>query len=289
MKPHFHKVPVPIQDSFSIRHDVMPNFGKLLHYHPELELHYTIKGEGIRLVGDNISHFGVGEVILLGENLPHVWRSKDGENSENIVEAIVIQFSPHCLGKNFFQLPETYLIPRIFELAKKGLIIQGDTAEKIRGLMVRSLHASRFERILYLLEIIGTISESEDTATIASSFAFYKPNELESARLDSIYSYTLANFDKEISLEDIASVSNLSITSFCRYFKTMTKKTYFDFLTEVRISHACRMIVEDKYAINVICFDCGFNNVSNFYRHFKKIIGLTPFEYKKKYKEECVA
>lgn len=270
MKPHFHKVPVPIQDTFSIRHDIVPNFGKLLHYHPELELHYTIKGEGIRLIGDNISHFTAGEVILVGENLPHAWRSKEDENFENEVEAIVIQFSPHCLGKDFFQLPETYRVPRIFELAKKGLRIQGYSGEKVRQLMVKSLEASRFERILCLLDIIRVISEAEDITTIASSFAFYKPNESESARLDTVYSYTLTHFKEEISLEDIASVSNLSITSFCRYFKTMTKKTYFDFLTEVRISHACRMIVEDKYPIAVICFECGFNNISNFYRHFKK-------------------
>ena len=292
MKPHFHKVPVPIQDSFSVRHDKLPNFEKLLHYHPELELHYTIKGEGIRLIGDNVSHFSEGEVILLGENLPHAWRGKEQEMAgaeDYAVEAIVIQFSPACLGRDFFQLPEAYLIPRIFEAAKKGLLIHGRSAEMIRTLMYRMVNANRFERIIGLLQILQIISEREETTTIASAHAFYKPSENESLRLNNVIAYTLSNFRSDIKLEEIAVIANLSVNSFCRYFKSMTSKTYLDFLTEIRISHACRMMMEDRFSIAIICYECGFNNVSNFYRHFKRFTGFTPFEYKRKFKEKCVA
>lgn len=292
MKPHFHKVAVPLQSSFSVRHDKLPNFGKLLHYHPELELQYVIKGEGIRLVGDNVSHFTAGEVVLLGENLPHGWRAKEQEltdGSDYAVEAIVIQFSPNCLGKEFFQLPESYLIPRIFESAKKGLLIHGESAEQIRQLMIELSTAGRFERILYLLKILQIISEKEEVTTIASAHAFYKVNDHESLRLNNVIAYALTNFKKDINLDEIAVIANLSVNSFCRYFKSMTNKTFLDFLTEIRISHACRMIIEDRYAIGVICYECGFNNVSNFYRHFKRFTGLTPYEYKRKYNEQCVA
>lgn len=293
MKIHFHKVPVPIQDSFSVRHDHAPNFGRLLHYHPELELHFTIRGEGIRLVGDNVSHFKEGELILLGENLPHAWRGREAaveETSEGAwVEAIIIQFSPNCLGKDFFDLPEAYLIPHIFELAKKGLLIHGASSQLIKELMYKAVKAARFERVISLLKILQIISEKEEFSVIASAHAFYKPNSHESERLNEVLVFTLSNFKREISLEEAAAVSNLSVTSFCRYFKTVTNKTYLDFLTEVRISHTCRMIIEDKYPIAMICFECGFNNISNFYRHFKKFTGLTPFEYKQKYKREYVA
>jgi len=292
MKPHFHKVAVPLQSSFSVRHDKLPNFGKLLHYHPELELQYVIKGEGIRLVGDNVSHFTAGEVVLLGENLPHGWRAKEQEltdGADYAVEAIVIQFSPNCLGKEFFQLPEAYLIPRIFESAKKGLLVHGESAEQIRQLMIELSTAGRFERILYLLKILQIISEKEEVTTIASAHAFYKVTDHESLRLNSVIAYALTNFKKDINLDEIAVIANLSVNSFCRYFKSMTNKTFLDFLTEIRISHACRMIIEDRYAIGVICYECGFNNVSNFYRHFKRFTGLTPFEYKRKYNKQCVA
>lgn len=292
MKPHFHKVAVPMQNSFSVRHDKLQNFGKLLHYHPELELQFVIKGEGIRLIGDNVSHFREGEVILLGENLPHAWRGKEQElNDANdySVEAIVIQFSLNCFGKDFFHLPEAYLMPRIFELAKKGLLVHGESAEMIRKLMYKITKANRFERVLYLLKILQIMSEKEEVTAIASAHAFYKPNEHESLRLNNVIAYTLTNFKKDINLEEIALVANLSVNSFCRYFKSMTNKTYLDFLTEIRISHACRMIMEDRYSIAVVCYECGFNNVSNFYRHFKRFTGFTPFEYKRKYKERCVA
>jgi AraC-like DNA-binding protein len=289
MKPHFHKVAVPIHNSFSVRHDRQQQFGRLLHYHPELELHFMIKGEGIRLIGDNVSHFTGGEVILLGENLPHAWKEKDSDNADDYVEAIVIHFSPACLGKDFFELPEAYLIPRVFEAAKKGLLIQGESAEMVKKLMLEITQATRFERILKLLQILQIISERDETKTIASAHAFYKANENESLRLNNVIAHTLKNFKKEINLEEISVVANLSVNSFCRYFKSMTNKTYLDFLTEVRISHACRMIMEDRDAIPIVCYDCGFNNVSNFYRHFKRFTGYTPFEYKRKYKEKCVA
>ena len=102
MKPHFHKIPPTLQSSFSIRHDIKPDFGNVWHFHPELELHYVIKGEGVRFIGDNISNFTEGEMILLGENLPHTWRCKDEyfqSNPDMNVEAMVIQFLPVCLGK----------------------------------------------------------------------------------------------------------------------------------------------------------------------------------------------
>lgn len=293
MKPYFHKVPVPIQNSFVIRHDRINAFGKLLHYHPELELHYMIKGEGIRLIGDNVSHFKAGEVILLGENLPHAWKQREiGEEipaNEYQIEAIVVQFKHDCLGKDFFSLPEAYLIPRVFDLAKKGLLISGGTAEEIRKLMKTMTECSKFEQVISLLKILQLLSESEETTQIVTTaYAFYKPNEFETDRLNKIIAYTLSNFNGEITLEEVASLSNFSVTSFCRYFKGATQKTYFDFLTEVRISHACRMIIEDKCPLSYICFECGFNNVSNFYRHFKKIMGMTPFEYKCQYKKDYI-
>ncbi|RRN76582.1 AraC family transcriptional regulator, partial [Pseudoxanthomonas sp. SGD-10] len=118
---------------------------------------------------------------------------------------------------------------------------------------------------------------------VNAQYAFNQSNEADTIRLNNVFNYTHNNYKKEITLEEISSISNLSVTSFCRYFKMMTKKTYYDFLIEIRVSHACRMLVENKLPTEVICFDCGFNNVSNFYRHFKKVTGMTPLDYKKKY------
>jgi len=287
MKPLFRKVPVKLESSFSVRHDVMPNFGNVWHYHSELELHYTIRGEGVRFIGDNIGNFSPDEIILLGENLPHAWRCKEEyyqNNPDLEIEAIVIQFLPDCLGKYLLTLPETYLIPKLYEKAKSGMIFKGAAKKKIAGLMKAASTATDLDRIILLLSILKTMAETDEYKPIVNGHnAFYQSNESDTIRLNKVYNYTLSNYKKDITLEEIASISNLSVTSFCRYFKMMTKKTYYDFLIEIRISHACRFLVENKLPTEVICFDCGFNNVSNFYRHFKKVTGITPLEYKRKY------
>lgn len=292
MKPHFHKVPTNTGHSFSIRHDIKPNFGSIWHYHPELELHYVIKGEGVRFIGDNVSNFSSGEVLLLGENLPHTWRCNKEYfqgNAELQVEAIVIQFMPDCLGIDFLNLSETYAIRKLYEKAKQGLIIKGQTAQRLKTHMESALMAGPLQRLVILLSILELLTESDDMEMITAANAFYQSNEMETVRLNNVCSYTLANYAKDISLDEIAAIANLSTTSFCRYFKLMTHKTYNDFLTEVRVSHACRALVENRLNIEIICFDSGFNNLSNFYRHFKKVKGTTPLEYKKQYlKSEAV-
>ncbi|CAG5009321.1 HTH-type transcriptional activator RhaR [Dyadobacter sp. CECT 9275] len=282
MKPHFHRVPIKSQTSFSIRHEKESSFGTVWHYHPELELHYLVKGRGVRFIGDNISNFSDGELILLGQNLPHTWRVEEASDRAH-VEVIIIHFLPDCLGSDLLLLPEAYLIPKLFEKAKKGLVINGTAREKVIGLMHHAVDAQNLDRLIALLSILKILAETDETESIASAHAFYKSNDSETLRLNKIYAYTLANYKSDINLQDVASIANLGITSFCRYFKMMTKKTYNDFLVEIRISHACRFLIEDRLATEVICFECGFNNVSNFYRHFKKVTDMTPMEYKKKY------
>ena len=287
MKAQFHKVPVDMQRSFTIRHHQKPHFDTTWHYHPELELVYIIRGEGVRLIGDNISPFSLGEIVLVGANLPHVWRCSTEyfQHNPNLqAEAIVLQFTPECLGRFLLNLPEAYLIPKLFEKAKSGLLISGEAKTRLEPLMRAAVHATDLDRIILLLSILRIISETTDIQTITSEHhAFKQSNESDVQRIDKVYHYTMSNYQKDIMLEEVAAITNLSITSFCRYFKLITKKTYYDFLTEIRISQACRLLIEDKLPTEIICFDCGFNNKSNFYRHFKKITELTPLEYKRKY------
>jgi len=287
MKPHFLKVAVQPQNSFSVRHDVLPTFRGIWHYHPELELHYVIKGEGVRFIGDNISNFSAGEVLLLGENLPHCWRCKEEyfhPDSELNVEVIVIHFLPDCLGKYLLNLPEAYLLPKLFDKAKSGIVMGEKNKAELTRLMREAVGATNLDRIIILLSILRVLAENDDYESITLSHnEFHQSNESDTIRLNKVCSYTLANYKKEIGLQEIAAIGNLSVTSFCRYFKLMTKKTYSDFLTEIRISHACRFLIEDKLPTEVLCFECGFNNVSNFYRHFKKVTNMTPLEYKRRY------
>jgi AraC-like DNA-binding protein len=273
MKPHYHKVPKNLENSFSLRKDVSANFESTWHYHPELELNYTKKGEGLRFIGDNISNFNSDEMLLLGENLPHTWKSHDAylhPQSKLEVEAIVMHFLPDCLGQEFLSLPEAYQLTQLIKKAKNGLLIKGDTKRKLLNLLEATYQAENLDRISLFISILSTLAETNEYEPITSSHAFYQSNQLETDRLNQIYTYTLKNYMNKISLTEIASLSCLSITSFCRYFKMMTNKTYTDFLSEIRISYACKFLIENKQlTIESISTETGFNNVSNFFRQFK--------------------
>jgi AraC-like DNA-binding protein len=288
MKPHYHKVPKKLENSFSLRKDISANFESTWHYHPELELHYTKKGEGLRFIGDNISNFNSDEMLLLGENLPHTWKSHDAylnPQSKLEVEAMVMHFLPDCLGQEFLSLPEAYQLNQLIKKAKNGLLIHGDTKRKLLNLLEATYQAENLDRISLFISILSTLAETKEYEPITNSHAFYQSNQLETDRLNQIYTYTLKNYMNKISLAQIASLSCLSITSFCRYFKMMTNKTYTDFLSEIRISYACKFLIENKQlTIESISSETGFNNASNFFRQFKKTIGLTPKAYRKKYR-----
>lgn len=284
MKPHFHKVPLQLESSFSIRRDT--SFGSLWHYHPELELHYLIKGEGVRFIGDNISNFSDGEIVLLGENVPHKWHGREEVSQEvthNCVEAIVLHFSSNFMGDGMLLLPEARLLPLLFEKAKKGMVIINESREKLIPLIEAAAKAENLDRLIALLSILQVLSETKEYYQITREQSFYQSDKYETERLNIVCSYTMANYSQHITLEKIAGISNLTATSFCRYFKLMTNKTYYDFLTEIRINHACYFLIEDKMSVEQIADKCGFYNISNFYRQFKKVIGVTPLTYKREY------
>ena len=281
MKPHFHKVPQQLESSFSIRRD--SSFGSLWHYHPELELHYLIRGEGVRFIGDNISNFSDGEIVLLGENLPHKWHCREDDITQDGVEAIVLHFSSNFMGKDMLSLPEARLLPLLFEKAKRGMVIINGSRDKLIPLIEAVLKAEGLERLIALLSILKVLSETKDYHEVTRKSSFYQSNKYETERLNVVCNYTMANYSQPITLEQIAAISNLTVTSFCRYFKLMTNKTYYDFLTEIRISHACHFLIEDKMSVDQIADKCGFYNISNFYRQFKKVIGVTPLTYKREY------
>ena len=217
MKAYYHQVSKPSQNSFLVRHDIAPNFGKPVHYHADLELHLTLKGEGVRFIGDKVSSFEPGDILLLGEDLPHAWHAR--EETDSGVEAVIIQFKRNCLGNDFFLLPELIHIHQLYEMAKKGLLLHGKCRDKVEALMLKSIDSGHFQRVIILLEILNLIADTKEYSTISTTEVAYKGDVEDARRLDKIYAYTLANFKKDISLAEIAAVGNLSVTSFCRYLK----------------------------------------------------------------------
>ena len=288
MKAHLMKIHLEAEHSFSVRHDIAPHFYNHWHYHPELELVHFIKGYGRQFIGDHIHHFKANDMILLGSNLPHWFRSDDKylrKNSTLQVEAIVVHFTPECLGPGFFKLPENKDVLKLFDKAQQAVRIKHQTRIAVAGYMQQLVAARKGERIILLMQILHAIAGSRQTKTVCSKGLDFHYNEMEADRMNNIYQHIMKNFSREITLEQIAGVAHISPNSFCRYFKSRIKKTFSQFLMEVRIGHACKLLAETQKTIAEVCYESGFNNFSNFNRHFKTLTGKTPMAHRKHYQE----
>lgn len=256
------------------------------HYHPEVELTLIRKGHGMRLVGDGMEPFEDGDLVLLGANLPHLWRSDAAyfQGAPDLhTEAVAIHFREDFWGRSFLDLPELQAVKGLLERSKRGLRIAGRSQQYIGEKMEAILQARNTKRITLLLEMLEFIAHCKEY-TYLSSLGFSKSYDLQKTdSINAIYTYTLDHFQEKISLKEVAATANISPHSFCRYFKSRTHKTYWRFLLEVRIGYACKLLIENSMSISQVCYTCGFNNLSNFNRQFKTIVGLSPTLYLKEY------
>ena len=286
MRPQLLKVSKDPQCSFSVRQDTVPYINNRWHLHLELELIHFKKGEGTQFIGDNIKRFKSGDVVLVGANLPHYWRFDDiffEEEAKGMTDIRVVHFSENFLGEEFLQLPENNNIRAVFDKAKRGLQIQGKERQKIAEILEQLLFVEGTQRIILMIEALAIISSGKQFS-ILSSIGF-KPDNLvqESDRINAIYEYSLKNFKRKIQLEEIAEVANISPNSFCRYFKSKTRKTYSQFLIELRVGHACKLLIENNQCLKRLCYESGFNNFTSFHKYFKTITGKSPLIYQKEF------
>lgn len=289
MRPILRKVDAGYGESFSVREDIFPYLYNHWHYHPEVELTYIREGKGVRLVGDNREQFADGDLILLGANLPHVWRS-DSEYFKGLahlhVEAIAIQFKEDFWGKDFLSLPELKPVKELLFNARRGIKISGRTKQKVITKMEALLKVRPEDRLEYLLHILQLIARSKDYTFLCSQGFARAYNFTDTDKINLVYAYTFTNFQNKITIKDIAAAVNISQNSFCRYFKSRTLKTYWQFLLEVRVGYACKLLIENEHGVSQIGYNSGFNNLSNFNRQFKSITGKTPLQYQKIYNHD---
>lgn len=288
MKPQLLKVPKGLQKSFSIRRDVVLYFYNRWHYHPELELIHIEQGSGTQFVGDNIRNFQSGDLLLIGPNLPHYWRCDEKyfqRGSQLYAQATVVHFSEEMLGKNFLALPENKSIHDLLVKAQLGLKILGGGTEKVKTLLHDLLNQTSGNSIISLLQILETLAHCEDIQVLSNTQYQNEYDQYDTDRINHIYQYSISHFQKKISIEEIAEVANISPHSFCRYFKSRSRKTYSQFLLELRVGHACKLLSESRIPVAQVCFESGFNNFANFNKYFKLHTGKSPMQYQKEFRK----
>ncbi|ULQ51045.1 AraC family transcriptional regulator [Flavihumibacter fluvii] len=281
MKPYLERLPMASDSSFVARTYRTPHFEVPWHQHPEIELILFLEGEGNAFVGNHIGNFNSGDIYLLGSNLPHTFQKAE---QEMVTSAVVVQFLHNCWGDQLLQMPECRAIKALFETANAGLKLQGETVEQLRPLIAQLEHAIGFNRVMLLWQCLGIISAKKEYELLSTQ-NMANLQTRQQARVDKIFLYTIEHFAEGITLEDIAAHVNMSIPAFCLYFRKHTKKTYIEFLNEVRIGKACQQLIDTQKTISEIAYDCGYNTLANFNKQFLKIRKIQPSQYRKIFSE----
>lgn len=283
-KPTLEKVNPGFGSSFSLKHyadEAQQAHRPFWHFHPEIELVYIKGGSGKRHIGNHLSYYQSGDLVLIGSMLPHSGFTDrlSGNESET-----VIQFRDDCFGADFFQLSEMQDIQQLLIRAKAGVSYYGLAKEKIGRRIEGMVELNNFSRLLELLKVLKELAEADEYKLLNAEGYSLEVDTTDDERINLIYNYVQANFQRPIPLEEIAGVANMTVPSFCRYFKRISNKKFTRFTNEIRIVHACKLLTHSKSSIAEISLESGFNNFSHFNRQFKEFTGESPMAYRKQFK-----
>lgn len=263
----------------------VPGLNSSWHFHPEFELLYISEGNGIRFVGNHISPFSDGEFALVGAYLPHLWRNDPSyytPESTKTVNAVVAKFTKDFMGNDIYQIPEFISIGKLLHDSKFGILFSKEVSKTLHDDLMNLSDLSLPEQHLGLFKLLHRLSlidEKHKTNLCSTDLRQSKGGSSE--RIDKVLRYITDKYNTNITLEEIADVACMTTNSFCRYFKKMTNKSFTQFLNEIRVRNASKLLVKDnnKY-ISEIAYDVGFNTVANFNKKFKQFTGLTPKEFR---------
>jgi AraC-like DNA-binding protein len=247
------------------------------HYHPEYELTHIQQGSGKRMVGDSYGHFGSGDLVLIGPDLPHTWVSDKEPNSRS--SAVVIQFSETFI-ESFFQHSECAAIRKLLSQSGQGLYFPLQPGAVILSAIDRLPDYKGMDRITGLLQILNSLA-GKKAVPLASSYFQPTLGKKSESRINKICQYIHRHSSEDIPLKKIADLVHLSESAFCKFFKRTTGKTYSDYLNEIRIGHSCHLLMESDDTIAEIAYQSGFESLTYFNRVFLRKKGLRPGDFRK--------
>ncbi|WP_338869571.1 AraC family transcriptional regulator [Spirosoma sp. SC4-14] len=288
MKQPLRKDLEPVATSFIVKELVESHFDPNWHFHPHYQLFLVEEGTGTRFIGDSIKPFGPGDLVFLGPNLPHLWRSDQAyfdKHSGLITRGIVVYFADDFLGSDFFDKQEMLPLRQLLTHARQGLEWTGATRSYVEAaLRAMTKQTGSFDRVISLLVLLNALSHAPDYRYLTSPGYTNTVKPTETDRMQLVHDYVLGHFPDNLSLETVADLAGMTPPAFCRYFKARANKTFSEFVSEVRIGHACKLLLNGKLSVTQISFESGFRTLSNFNRQFKEITGQTPSSYVKTYR-----
>jgi AraC-like DNA-binding protein len=277
----YEKISVPYKKTFITRRLKMDPKSNKIHSHKNFELNLIVSGSGRRIVGNHISSYSKGDLVLLGPNVYHCWEVQSVEPDEPEAECIVTHFSENFSHSEFFNTPEFEEVVDLLKKADSGIFFHGKKAEKVAATITKMVNLSGLEHYIKLLEVFNLLLQIEDREYLALPSAQPDIHEKNMDQINKIYEYVFQNIREGIKLQEASSIVCMEPGSFCRYFKKKTNQTFMDYVKNVRIGIAAKLLAETDKQITQICFECGYNNLANFNHYFKDIMRKTPSEYRK--------
>lgn len=276
-------IPVPRDKTVIVQKDVLPHFYPHLHRHEEIQLTWIQQGEGTLVAENNMYAFRGGEIYWLGVNLPHVFKSDPSyfsPASRKKIRTLNIFFNTKGQLDSFFELPEIKNVKNFLENQQSGFKVPPQHVEEISRKMLRIEHSAGIDQLVHFIELLKLLSSFAELAPLSARSKPVSYSEHEGIRLDAIFNYIMQQYDRPITLEDVARQAHMTPQAFCRYFKKHTLHTFVSFLNKVRINEACKKLTDGEYdSIATVAYNCGFNSITNFNRVFKSITGKSPSEY----------
>lgn len=271
------KIPKPEDEALVYQEDRESVFYDQLHQHEEIQISYIVEGSGSLMVGDTVNDYKKNDILVIGENVPHVFKSDISNTNRSVMYTLF--FTKNSFGKDFFRLPDLTSTNAFFQESTFGMKILSNQ-QQIINLFEKLKDQNKIERISSLLNILNIILHSEKQPL--SSFVYRKKfTEDEGKRMRAVFEHALERYNEPISLEVMAEKAHMSKNAFCRYFKKHTNKTFFQFLIEIRIENAGKLLQNNKeLSIASVSDQCGFQNIANFNRKFKELKGVTPTQFR---------
>lgn len=261
-------------------------FDKPWHFHQEYELVLIDRSSGTQLIGDKVKLFNDGDLFLIGPNIPHMFKNFDEYYElEKNATSLFLHFNEDFLGEKFISLPEMKAVKKVLNKSAFALEIYGQTRQNITRYLKNMETQSPSRRMLGLLTILIELSESQEfDMLLNTNYAVNNIPTKDSTRINTVLDYIMQNYQEKIYITEVAELVNMSDAAFSRYFKKHTQITFSQYLTEIRISQACQLLIQGDENITQVGFLCGFDNLSNFYRHFKKVTGKIPKDYQQEFR-----
>lgn len=278
---HEH-IDFPLQTAVKVKWQHKPHFTYPWHFHTEYEIIYVIEGTGNSFVGNSIESFEPGDVALLGSNLPHFWRSDEkyyAKNNQKKINYIVIQFSKELFDESLFRFVEFKTLRDLMKRSARGIRFLEPFNKKAGKKIMKIARSKGFKQFILFLELLQDFGTTEQYRLLAAESSDDEELNFTDDRMTNVLHYLNTSYRNKVELEKVANIAHLHPAAFCRYFKQKIGKSLSDYLNDMRMSYACRLILDGNLSISQVCFESGFTNLSNFNRRFKKYTSYTPTEY----------